>query len=314
MNILKNLSLVLILVSFFNCSSDDDVNIPSTPPASSFDRTINENPIDGLLIGTIPTASSSASNYSITSQSINGALRIDSATGNLIVNNALVFDFETNPIITAVVTDLSTNAITNVTINLNNIDDIVHFLSTSKTDYMAADENDWILITEAEYELFAERLNQISTLGTTDSDYQTTGVTFIDNVTVTNVEGSPNYPQGNYFFAFKYHSNSNNVVGARVKISGTDPLFGFIGWGRPLPEHDMGDNYFVLKNNDAVAVTNEAYIAMFTPGEVGYIASSPDKTSYGANDDSTSFPSGNVTTGIIYLYQGLYTSQKQWGN
>ncbi|WP_417196719.1 cadherin repeat domain-containing protein [Bizionia sp.] len=314
MNILKNLSLVIILVSFFNCSSDDDVNTPATPPASSFERTINENPIDGLLIGTISETGSSTNNYSISSQSVNNALRIDPATGNLMVNHSRAFDFETNPNITAVVTNLSTNTVTNVTINLNNMDDIVHFLSTSKADYMAADENDWILITEAEYELLADRLYQVSTLGTTDSDYQTSGANFIDNVTVTNVGGSPNYPQGNYFFAFKYHSNSSNVVGARVKISGTDPLLGFIGWGRPLPELDMGDNYFVLKNNYAVAVTNDAYIAMFTPGQVGYIYSSPDKTSYGTNDDSTSFPAENISTGIIYLYQGLYTPQKQWGD
>ncbi len=313
MNILKNLAIACILVCVFNCSSDDDINEPYSPAATNFNRTINENPTDGLLIGTIPSTSASASNFSIISQSVSGALRIDPSTGNLIVNNALVFDFETNPSITAVVRDLTNNGTTNVTIDLTNIDDIAHFLSTSKADYLATPNNDWIAITEAEYELLAERLNQVSRLGSTATDYLTTGALSIDNVTATNVGGSPNLPVDNYFFGFKYHSLSNNVVGARVKISVTDPLIGFIGWGTPLPEHDMGDNYFVLKNDNGVGASNEAYIAVYSPGDIAYINSSADKTCYADNGDVTSFPAANISTEIIYLYQGLYTPQKQWG-
>ncbi|WP_048330862.1 cadherin repeat domain-containing protein [Bizionia psychrotolerans] len=313
MNILKNLTVAVILLCLFNCSSDDDINDAQAPPATSFNRTINENPTEGLLIGTIPTTGASSTNFSITSQSINGALRIDPSTGNLIVNNALVFDFETNPSITAVVRDLNNNSTTNVTIDLTNIDDIAHFLSTSKADYLATPNNDWIVITEAEYELLAERLNQVSRLGSTVTDYLTAGASSIDNVTATNVGGSPNLPVDNYFFGFKYHSLSDNVVGARVKISVTDPLIGFIGWGRPLPEHDMGDNYFVLKNDNGVGSSNEAYIAVYSPGDIAYINSSADKTCYADNGDVTSFPAANISTEIIYLYQGLYTPQKQWG-
>lgn len=305
---LTTLSLLFSLI-FFSCSTDDDNQ--DSPNTTDFNTTINENPIEGLLVGTITTSNTSTKNYAILSQTPNDALRVDPETGNLIVNNALVFDFETNPSITAIVRDLAGNNTTNVTINLNNIDDIAHFLTTSKANYLAADESSWTIITEAEYNLLAERLNQVSTLGTTNSDYQTAGATSIDNVTATNVGGSPNLPANNYFFGFKYHAMSDNVVGARVKISGLGPLYGFIGAGRHLPDHDMGDNYFVLKNGPIS--TNEGYIAVFTPGEIGHINSTPDKTCYAANDDVTSIPSVNIAAEIIYLYQGLFTPQNQWG-
>ncbi|MGY0391091.1 hypothetical protein ACW5R3_00855 [Bizionia sp. KMM 8389] len=313
MNILKNLPLALITVAFFNCSSDDDLNTTFTPSTNDYSITIDENPINGLLIGTIPSSTTSSTNYTITSQSINNALRIDSSSGNLIVNDAYVFDFETSPLITATVKNLENNNITNVSINLNNVDDIQSFLTTSKASYIATEDSSWVQITQTEYELLAERLNYVSTLGSTNNDYQTATATAIDNVTVTNVGGSPNLPPNNYFFGFKYHAMSDNVVGARVKISVTDPLYGFLGWGRYLPEHDSGDNYFVLKNDLAFPVSEDAYIAVYTPGDIGHINSTADKTCYGTNGDSTSIPADNISTGIIYLYQGLYTSQKQWG-
>jgi len=88
--------------------------------------TMDENPTDGDIIGTIQPDADGVVSFSITSQTPAGALSIDQTTGELTVIDPNLFDFETNPVITAdiLVDNSGTTATAAVTINLNDVDEI----------------------------------------------------------------------------------------------------------------------------------------------------------------------------------------------
>ncbi|MEO9894683.1 hypothetical protein [Aurantibacter sp.] len=99
------------------------INLNNLNEASIQDLTvdIDENPTDGQVVSTVPSGGSGASNFNITAQTPAGALSIDASTGELTVADATLFDYETNPIITATIAvDDAMNAAT-ATINLTNI-------------------------------------------------------------------------------------------------------------------------------------------------------------------------------------------------
>ncbi len=100
---------------------------PVTVSASPLSITINENPINGGLLGTV-SASTNRGNlsYSLVSQSVTGAMAINSTTGILTVANVAAFDFEVNPILTAVVSvaNGSETATANITITLSNVTEV----------------------------------------------------------------------------------------------------------------------------------------------------------------------------------------------
>ena len=91
---------------------------------NDFTFNINENPTNQLLIGKISgTTNVGTLTYSIESQSNSNALRIDGPTGNLYVVTRSYFNFETNPVITAVVkaSNNTISALSNITINLKDL-------------------------------------------------------------------------------------------------------------------------------------------------------------------------------------------------
>lgn len=94
--------------------------------AQDVEVTIDENPADGQSIGTIAVDGEGTLSFSITSQTPQGALSINESTGELTVADAALFDFETNPVITATVSiDNATNTVTStVSINLSDQDEI----------------------------------------------------------------------------------------------------------------------------------------------------------------------------------------------
>jgi len=85
--------------------------------------TIDENPTNGQSIGTVQAAGDGILSFSITSQTPSGALNIDASTGELTVSSAALFDYETNPVITANISvDNSVSTVTAIaTINLNDV-------------------------------------------------------------------------------------------------------------------------------------------------------------------------------------------------
>lgn len=125
---INKLTLALLALSFFtlSCSSDDDNN--STPiNLQDLQVTIDENPTNGDFVGTVQSNSTTALTFSIVSQTPASALEIDPATGELSVLDAGLFDFETNPTITATVSATGTSNQSTVTINLDNVNEIGDF-------------------------------------------------------------------------------------------------------------------------------------------------------------------------------------------
>jgi hypothetical protein len=117
----------LVAIAFFittlGCSNDDEDNSISTQ-----DLTVNidENPINGQVVGSVVATGNGTITFSIASQTPIGALSINSSTGELTVADVSLFDFEANPIITANVSVSNTvNTETIVaTINLNNVNEL----------------------------------------------------------------------------------------------------------------------------------------------------------------------------------------------
>ncbi|SIS42529.1 hypothetical protein SAMN05421766_101856 [Zobellia uliginosa] len=116
------------------------VNLENVIEVTAQDLTvsIDENPTDGQILGTVQANSNSTLAFSFTSQSPMGAMAIDAATGELTVIDPNLFDFETNPVITAEisVTDGAETATATATINLNDVDEV----SATNTD-LTIDEN-----------------------------------------------------------------------------------------------------------------------------------------------------------------------------
>lgn len=98
--------------------------VETTVSVSDYTFNINENPTNQMLIGKIVgTTNVGNLSYSIESQSNNNALKIDATTGNLYVLTRSLFNFETNPTITAIVKVSNNNvsAFSNVKINLKDL-------------------------------------------------------------------------------------------------------------------------------------------------------------------------------------------------
>lgn len=121
-----NLVLAFIVLSFVSCSkdSDDPDSSEITLTTSNFSITMDENPANGQVIGTVSgTTNEGSVTFSITEQNPAGAFSIDAASGELKVTDETLFDFETNPIITGTVKvssgTVSKNA--SITIILNDL-------------------------------------------------------------------------------------------------------------------------------------------------------------------------------------------------
>ncbi|PHR72860.1 MAG: hypothetical protein COA67_03930 [Lutibacter sp.] len=116
---ITNLIILSLLLVTYSCNNDDDVVLINL---QDLEVTIDENPTVGQVIGTIQSDSSSSLTYSIESQTPIGALSINTSSGELTVLDAALFDFETNPVITATVSaDEAENTVI-VTINLTNLE------------------------------------------------------------------------------------------------------------------------------------------------------------------------------------------------
>lgn len=113
--------LLTLLITTFSCSKDDD---PISIMLQDLEVTIDENPTSGQVIGTIQSNSNSTLSFNITSQTPNGALEINENTGALTVADPTLFDFETNPTITAIVSANEAQNTATVTITINNVSEL----------------------------------------------------------------------------------------------------------------------------------------------------------------------------------------------
>lgn len=127
---MKKIALKLILlcisVIIISCSKDSD-NTPEasevTVTTSNFSVTIDENPSEGQVLGTVSgTTNQGSVTFSITEQTPSGAFSIDAASGELTVADANLFEFETNPTILGTVKVANGAVSENASISITLID------------------------------------------------------------------------------------------------------------------------------------------------------------------------------------------------
>ena len=126
------IAFIATTLLFASCNSDDDALIIANNEISVQDLTvaIDENPTNGDVIGTVvATQTEGGGNlaYSISAQTPAGGLSINASTGEVTVLDETLFDFETNPVITATVSVDGTINTGVITINLANINEIGDF-------------------------------------------------------------------------------------------------------------------------------------------------------------------------------------------
>ncbi|MBA3581488.1 MAG: cadherin domain-containing protein [Gammaproteobacteria bacterium] len=101
------------------------INQNETPVISNQTFTINENAANGSSVGTVTAADPDGDslNFSITAGNTGSAFAINSATGQVTVNNSAAVDFETTPTfaLTVQVADAALNASATITVNLNDV-------------------------------------------------------------------------------------------------------------------------------------------------------------------------------------------------
>jgi len=311
-NLSKLLAISLILLVFACSKNDDSGGGNSGINVQNLVTTTDENLSNGEIVGTVQAVGDGALSFSITSQIPNGALSINPSSGELTVANASLFDFETNPVISATVSiiDATNTATAMATINLNDLDDIESFLSTSQTDYVAAADGDWVEVTAVEYNALASSLNEVTKVSTSDADYNqgsttTTGASF----TLANNNGVT-MPNGSYVFAFKYDYQTADVTTIKVKQSSTSVDMGYQDLGGTLSSSNLGDSYFVLKGNNS-PTSNIGFLAIYDlGGSLGFSSNITDNDIFYETSDANtlSTPQGASTI----MYQGLSTTQKQW--
>ena len=128
--------LLVFLVTTFSCNNDDDGAETIVINVQNFTTTIDENPTSGQSVGTIETDGDGTLNFSITSQAPAGAFSINATTGELVVADASLFDFETNPVLTATITVEGAANTATVSIDLNDLEEI-----SAEDVTIAIDEN-----------------------------------------------------------------------------------------------------------------------------------------------------------------------------
>ncbi|BDW93901.1 hypothetical protein MACH07_27330 [Flagellimonas marinaquae] len=96
-------ALIVLFTLFSSCSKDDTKEQEVIVTVQTEDKTftIDENPTENQLIGTVPgTTNQGSVTFSIMEQTPVGAFSIDAETGQLYVDKTSIYDFETNTSIT----------------------------------------------------------------------------------------------------------------------------------------------------------------------------------------------------------------------
>lgn len=297
------------ILCFIACSSEDDSN-SNEPSDSVIIVNIAEYPSSGDLITTINSSLTGNLTYNISFETASQAAIIN---GNeLRVGDWLAFDYETNEslFVTIDVSNETTTETLEYRIDITNVDDIWAFLNgDSRTAYENANNGDWVLISESEYNDLANYLAETTRSGATiDQIYNNSSVeNYSGDRTIAN-DNDTTIPENSYLFAFKYYSWINNVSSSKVKLSLGDSGGLYEDVGTILPTHNDEYNHFVLKGAN-MPTSSEGFIGMYASGAVGtkVITDSRYKWRNGDVDNLD-----NSTIGSVFLHQGLSTTLKQW--
>lgn len=185
MKLCSKIFFALILLTALSCSKDDDGNdeVIITVSTTDFNVTIDENPLSGQTLGTVQgTTNSGSVSFSVVSQTPNSAFAVDATTGELTVDNEMLYDFETNPTLTGVVKVANGNVSENsaITITLNDIVEGNTFTGNI------------ILTTQAEIDAFGAN-NYVTINGnlTITDDPSVNDIVFLDALsTITTINGT----------------------------------------------------------------------------------------------------------------------------
>ena len=150
---------VILLFAFallISCTDSNEELINVNVSVSNFSISIDENPNNNTSLGVIEATTNEGDlTFSITEQVPNNAFEINSTTGELVVLNNELFNFEINPIITGIVKVQNGEVFDtgNIIINLNNINEPKLLKQTTDQDnywnkYFYNDEDELILILE----------------------------------------------------------------------------------------------------------------------------------------------------------------------
>ncbi|MGV6830593.1 MAG: hypothetical protein ACWA5P_03400 [bacterium] len=310
---LMTLLFVAVTISCSDENSDDmdgNNNNNNTGNTNDISITVDEYPSSGTFLSSISSSLEGTLSYEI--NNLTSGLALIITNEQLAVGDWLAFDYETNQVLEAQITisNGTETEVIDVTVTINNVDDIWAFLSgDTRTAYENASPGEWVWIRESEYNDLANYLASTTKSGTSDnqlfSNVNTTNSTA--GRTISNDNGF-SIPSGDYVFAFKYYSWTNNVSGSRVKISEDDASGAFQYLGEMLPQHNDEFNHFVLKGANSPTAA-QGYIGMYATGGPG-VKPISGSTYKWRNGDVENLD--NTAGNSVYLYQGLSTSLKQW--
>lgn len=198
---MKNVFLVLITILLVACSKDSegDSSAEVTITISDFSITMDENPINGQVIGTINASTNQGGlTFSITEESPSGAFSINSSTGELKVADASLFDYEVNPTISATVRAVNgaVNRTASIEIILTNLEEDniyngnVTLTSQKEVDDFGANNytqiNGWLKIDQPFSGSTIVDLSPLSSLS------RVTNSLYIETISVNNLSGLEN--------------------------------------------------------------------------------------------------------------------------
>ncbi len=277
--------------------------------------TIDEHLGQGTVIGKVKESLEGNYVFSIAEQNPNGAIEVNAATGELYVADEELFDFEVYPELTTTIHVANTEGSTSVTITvqLEDIDDMVFFLEASRQAYLEAADGDWILITEQEYNQLANRIAGVVKSGTDDTQYVLEGTTRYELFEATcGNYNSHTIPENHRLFAFKYFATEEDVEGVNVKISLADVAPAYVSLPTVLPLHGSGNQFFVLKGGSDPAI-RELRLGMYA-AKGGLLVTDAQLDSQvllarGNKEVLDEFP---PQENAVVRYQGLSTEIIQW--
>jgi hypothetical protein len=133
--------LFIIFIVLISCNTNEEIQIEVT--ASDLILQIDENPNNNQILGVIEGSTNEGEvQFSIEEQSPLEAFSVNQDTGELVVADAILFDYEANPVLTGVVKVYNGDvfALANIEVTLNDLDEIV--LAVEAQDFeILIDEN-----------------------------------------------------------------------------------------------------------------------------------------------------------------------------
>ncbi|GAB5400517.1 MAG: hypothetical protein Aureis2KO_21020 [Aureisphaera sp.] len=239
--------LILLLVA---CSGEDDTTT-ITVTTSDFNITIDENPLNGEVLGIINGQTNEGSvHFSISNETQAGAFSINPETGELTVADNSLFDFETNPTLQGIIEvhngDIFENA--NITVTLNDVFEESIF------------DGDVLLMTQEEVDIFASnnytRINGdllIGTIGTPNNSI----VDISSLSSLLSVEGGI-IIGSNTALASLEGLHNVVTVGGRLQVSGNSSIQNVDGFRGVT---SVGENLFIIANQMLVEIDGVSNIS-----------------------------------------------------